>query len=302
MLITIFGAAVLSSRAKQATSDNPDNKTEIVANPKATKSTDRFPQYKASENLTMKILVFTECCATEAYKDAVGIPTINVGNCFWPDGTPVKMGDKITSQEQIKGFVKAHWENKDFPALQKYITRKLSPNEEAAIRSLIYNCGAGILGKDGVPSELSKAINTGNTSKIISEVLKRHKTRKGPLKGLLYRRIFELGVYFNMISEKDIDKFIIGGTYNLLDNKPFHSLIQFREQRDKKGKNVFHYNIPRPVLEKAARYITEDCSMQIKDPDFLHKNEKYGVGRKIHKFFLDLKPNNISYPRAKQRS
>ena len=53
-----------------------------------------------------------EGCRLEAYKDSAGIPTIGYGNTYYPDGTKVKIGDKITQQraEELLQVLLPHYE------------------------------------------------------------------------------------------------------------------------------------------------------------------------------------------------
>ncbi len=112
---------------------------------------------KSSMRYTIPLLAQFEDIRTRAYDDGYGYMTIGIGSTVCPDGSPVKRGMTITSQEELNEFTQTHIEKRIYPCMEKYLpVESLSEQEIAAITSLCYNCGAGVLGKDGKPSLFSQ--------------------------------------------------------------------------------------------------------------------------------------------------
>jgi lysozyme len=129
---------------------------------------------------------------SEAYLDAVGVPTIGYGSTMWNDGKKVKLGETITLEGA--GLL-LYWEvNRKAVILDSLI---LSQNQYDALTSFIYNIGSGAFGK----STLFKKVKANpNDAAIRDEFLKWNKGRVGgvliELKGLTRRRIAEADMYF----------------------------------------------------------------------------------------------------------
>jgi len=84
-----------------------------------------------------------ESCKLTAYLDATTPPvaTIGYGNTFYPDGSKVKMGDKITQQqaENLFAAILPKFERK----VLGRVSRQLKQNEFDAAVCFCYNAGTG---------------------------------------------------------------------------------------------------------------------------------------------------------------
>ncbi len=78
-----------------------------------------------------------EGCKLEAYKCPAGVWTIGWGTTFYPDGSRVKSGDKITQQQADNILQWYCVENIKLPKGQ------FTVNQKTALYSLIYNIGQG---------------------------------------------------------------------------------------------------------------------------------------------------------------
>ena len=177
---------------------------------------DKYAKYRNAEQEILAQLVFYEGCARKAYTDIVGIWTVGIGNTVRPDGKKVTKNDYLSSNEQIYKYVVSHLEKEVYPALDKYITRKLSPNEMAAVVSLCYNCGTKVLGTNGQKTAFASALNTNNKKAIIQGFMKKVSTKKHSfVEALAVRRSLELHAYFNNIKLDDFQSFYVGGQRGL---------------------------------------------------------------------------------------
>lgn len=119
----------------------------------------------------------------EAYKPLPNdVPTIGYGTTRYPNGSPVKMQDKVTRQQaeellmnDIQGFRKA---------MLACIKVPLAENEAEAYTSLTYNIGSSAFCK----STLVKKLNTYDYQGACQEILKWDRFQGKPLKGLTTRR------------------------------------------------------------------------------------------------------------------
>lgn len=141
-----------------------------------------------------------EGCVLNAYKDSIGKPTIGYGATFYQNGQPVKMGDRITSQ-QADELLKYHltlFANSITPIIKKTLT----DNQFSALVSFAFNVGSDI-DADTIPeglgdSTLLKKVNTNpNDPSIKTEFLKWNKAGGKVLKGLTRRREAEANLYFS---------------------------------------------------------------------------------------------------------
>lgn len=88
-----------------------------------------------------------EGCKLTAYKCPAGIWTIGYGTTVYPNGQPVKRGDKCTQAEAdslLEWYVKTKIQ----------LPSGINKNQTAALQSLIYNIGQGAFDR----SSLKKAI------------------------------------------------------------------------------------------------------------------------------------------------
>lgn len=141
----------------------------------------------------IKLLHQFEGCKLEAYLCPASIPTIGYGNTFYLDGTPVKLGDKIT-QEQANELFKntlVNFENCVLKALGK---TKVNQNQFDAMVSLCYNIGCGNFRKSSVLRFVS--LNP-NDPAIETAFLLWNKIGGKVSKGLQRRREAESSLYFS---------------------------------------------------------------------------------------------------------
>ena len=126
-----------------------------------------------------------EGCKLTAYKCPAGIWTIGYGSTTYPNGQPVKKGDKITQAEAeslLDWYVKT----------QIKVPSGLTKNQTETLQSLIYNIGQGAFDR----SSLKKAI----VAKDWVSVWKNWDWVTGGgkfLKGLAKRRAEELMLFFS---------------------------------------------------------------------------------------------------------
>lgn len=84
-----------------------------------------------------------ESCKLSAYRCPAGVATVGWGTTVYPDGTPVKIGDKIT-QEQADAYMEHYIINNIAPHIKDL---DLTDNQRIAVESLIYNIGASAFKK-----------------------------------------------------------------------------------------------------------------------------------------------------------
>lgn len=132
-----------------------------------------------------------EGCKLVAYQCSAGKWTIGYGNTFFEDGTPVKLGDRITQQkaEQLFELIVKDFEGR----VLKLVKTILTDNQFSAIVSIAYNIGTANLQK----STLLKIANFNPNNPLIrSEFLKWNKAGGKVLAGLTRRREAEAKLYF----------------------------------------------------------------------------------------------------------
>lgn len=126
-----------------------------------------------------------EGCRLTAYKCPAGIWTIGYGTTVYPNGQPVKRGDKCTQAEAdslLEWYVKTKIQ----------LPSGINKNQAAALQSLIYNIGQGAFDR----SSLKKAI----VAKDWKAVWKNWDWVTGGgkfLNGLAKRRAEELMLFFS---------------------------------------------------------------------------------------------------------
>ena len=253
MALTMVLSANAAKDTPAATKDKVVPKKEVKA------ENDKFAKYRSAEKDVIQQLVFYEGCVRKAYQDRVGIWTVGIGNTKRPSGEKVTQRDKLINNKQIYNYVTAHLEREIYPALDKYITRDLSPNEKAAVISLCYNCGTKVLGQNGKRSALAEAINKNDTKGIIKGFMARVSTRKERfVNHLAVRRALELETYFGHLKQSDINMFYVGGQRGLK--------ISDILQKDKNGRytilkedantinNLVSHCMKAPSADKAPKY------------------------------------------------
>ena len=132
-----------------------------------------------------------EGCKLDAYKWSANKETIGYGNTFYEDGTPVKMGDKITKEraESLFELIADSFASKVKPL----VTANVNSNQFDALVSFAYNCGIANLKS----STLLRKVNANpNDSTIAAEFEKWNKAGGKVLAGLTRRRKAEADLYF----------------------------------------------------------------------------------------------------------
>ena len=127
----------------------------------------------------------------DAYLCSAGKPTVGFGSTFFEDGTPVKLGDKITKERADSLFEKI---SDSFAAkVKNCIQKDINENQFAALVSFAYNVGIGNLKS----STLLKKVNANpNDPTIMQEFKKWNRASGNVLAGLTRRREAEANLYF----------------------------------------------------------------------------------------------------------
>lgn len=118
----------------------------------------------------------------EAYLCPAGVWTIGYGNTKWPDGRPVRKGDRVTREEGEELFraILRTFERGVLSAVKVDLTQ----GQFDALVSFAYNVGTGALAK----STLLRKLNSGDYSGAADEFLRWNKAGGRVLKGLTRRR------------------------------------------------------------------------------------------------------------------
>lgn len=125
-----------------------------------------------------------------AYQCSAYVWTIGLGSTRYPDGIPVKSGDKLDSEEDAWKL----FENTIKPyedSVKKAVKVKLNQNQFNALVSFCYNVGIGAF----QASTLLKRLNQELFNDIPSEFLRWDKVGVQRNKGLTNRRISEAGLF-----------------------------------------------------------------------------------------------------------
>lgn len=141
-------------------------------------------------NSCYNVIKHYEGCKLEAYICSAGKITIGFGNTFYPDGKPVKIGDKITlkqAEDMLPNIVLKFAQGVD-----RLVKRELLQCEFDALVSFAYNCGLGNLEKSNLLREVNKK---GSALRIETEFIKWNKGGGKILDGLTRRRKTEALLY-----------------------------------------------------------------------------------------------------------
>jgi lysozyme len=146
----------------------------------------------------IELLAELEGVKLKPYLDSAGIPTIGIGNTYYPDGRKVTMQDKpILKQEAY--YMAEEILNKDFcpKVLRLLPTIELTQNQFDALVLFAYNAGIGALQSSSL---LKSILNHAPEATIRANWAVWNKaTVKGvltPLAGLTRRRQLEADLYF----------------------------------------------------------------------------------------------------------
>jgi len=150
-----------------------------------------------SDKPYMKLIEEFEGLKTEAYWDSTGkVWTIGQGTTTYPNGKPVKKGDKIT-KEQAREYAETFVNDVVIPRLQETIPtwNEMTPNQQAALISFSYNAGQNFYGREKYKT-LSKVLSSVDTFDKVPATLLLYNTSGGQkLKGLVRRRKAEAALW-----------------------------------------------------------------------------------------------------------
>lgn len=97
--------------------------------------------YRKTTTLGRNVLVRRESLELVAYADVKGIPTVGIGHAFrYLDGTPIQLGDRITTAEAIALF---DHDLGIYEAPINALAVSLADNEFDALVSFCFNVGIG---------------------------------------------------------------------------------------------------------------------------------------------------------------
>ena len=142
-------------------------------------------------NTALSIIRKWEGLRLNAYKCSAGVDTIGWGSTRYPNGTPVKIGDKISREMADKMLLLdvQKFEN----AVKSLVKTNINDNQLGALVSFAYNVGMGALSK----STLLKLVNSNpNNPKIRDEFMRWNRAGGRVIQGLVNRRKDEADLYF----------------------------------------------------------------------------------------------------------
>jgi lysozyme len=143
------------------------------------------PDPTMSNKMYMDFLKNKEGFRNEAYLDSAGVPTIGYG---FTEG--VQMGDtideKTANERLLKEMAKT---DQDY---NKLVTADLNPNQQAAVKSLLYNIG----GPQFANSKARAALNAGDFESFKKEAAEFRMANGKVIPGLENRRRDELELFF----------------------------------------------------------------------------------------------------------
>lgn len=120
---------------------------------------------------------------SDAYRPVPGdVPTVGHGTTQYPDGSPVKMGDKVTPQRAME--LLQHDASKFAKAVQRCAPVPMYQHEYSAMVSLAYNIGEGAFCK----STAAKRLNALDYAGACKAILMWDRFKGRPLRGLTIRR------------------------------------------------------------------------------------------------------------------
>lgn len=138
-----------------------------------------------------------EGCRLNAYKCPAGVWTIGYGATHYNDGTPVKQGDKLKSEDEAVELLKEMLISYE-ESVDRLVTSKINPYQRDALTSFTYNLGAHNLGRSTL---LKKVNNNPDDPTIKNEFAKWVNSGGKVLKGLVNRRNAETELYYTTYVE-----------------------------------------------------------------------------------------------------
>lgn len=142
----------------------------------------------------LEIIKEYEGVSLTAYLCPSNVATIGRGSTFYPDGKPVKLGDRLNNMAEVDSLFETtikHFEQE----VDKVVTnKKLNSNQYSALISFVYNIGINNLRR----STVLKRINEGNLEAVRTEFPRWNKGNGGKvLEGLKRRRKSEVELFFS---------------------------------------------------------------------------------------------------------
>jgi lysozyme len=140
----------------------------------------------------IELLHHFESCKLEAYLCPAKVWTVGWGNTRYEDGTPVKLGDKITQERADELFLNIL--NTFEKGVASRVKKELNSNQFSALVCIAYNIGLGNFGA----STLLKRVNANPSDPDIRNQFGVWNKSKGVvLNGLVRRRKAEADLYFS---------------------------------------------------------------------------------------------------------
>lgn len=143
----------------------------------------------------LELIKAFEGCKLTAYKCPAGKPTIGYGFCTYLDGSPVKLGDRITQEDADIMLAKKVDEYRTQVA--RIVPGTLPAGAVDALTSFAYNCGVGALNRSTLLKKIKA--NKLDLKGIKTEFLKWNKANGKELAGLTNRRVKEYQMYADAI-------------------------------------------------------------------------------------------------------
>ena len=129
----------------------------------------------------------------EAYKCSAGVITIGYGSTFYPDKSPIKIGDKLKNKTEAEELLKVTLQGFENTVLGLLYNVTLKQNQFDALVSFAFNVGPTALAN----STLLKKIKVNSNDKTIELEFNRWVNGGGvKLPGLVKRRKAEAKLYF----------------------------------------------------------------------------------------------------------
>ncbi len=155
----LFFLAVLAIFAASLSSAQVAEVSDTVADAEIDNDSAEFKKFQEAEYDMLCLIAHFEGVKVNAYWDNKGrVWTIGIGNTVHYSGRPVKSTDRIKDKDELMRYFSHHVEKYIFTDMQKYLPMaKMSKSDIAALGSLFYNTGSGILyNKDKTPSEFCR--------------------------------------------------------------------------------------------------------------------------------------------------
>lgn len=211
---------------------------------------ENLKKFRDAEYDMLCLVAHCEGVKIKAYWDPNGKKwTIGFGNTVRPDGSPVRRGDKIKSEDELKLYFGSHVEKYIFSDMEKYLDMdKMSKEEIVALGSFLYNCGSGCLKtyskaeKKYIPTNFAKNLNeffethSAEAKEKVSIFMNKKVVSGGKtLSQLVKRRDLEMRILFGDIVLKndgvltegnalDFSEIPLGGIYSIGNRLPTDTL------------------------------------------------------------------------------